>query len=221
MKKLLCLLVVLLLCTPVAAAEIPDPETTGSIVFTLDFDGQPLDGGSLEIYRVAALISGDHDSHFEPVEELADSAPTLGDLTDPTLAETFARLLEQQQVQYLSAPIKNGRAVFENLLPGVYLVIQREENATADFSALQSFLVSLPQWREDRYVYDLVLEPKVALETKPTEPTEPSEPTEPTKPNLPQTGQLVWPIPLLCVSGFGLFVLGFYLCFGKKRDHET
>lgn len=221
MKKLLCMLIVLLLCIPAAAAEIPDPDAPCSIVFTLDFDGEPLDGGSLEIYRVAVLVSGDHGPHFEPVEELGESAPALGDLTDPTLAETYAQLLEQLQVQYLSAPIENGRAVFENLLPGVYLVIQQEENATEGFSALHAFLVSLPQWREDHYVYDLILEPKVALEPKPTEPTEPSDPTQPTDPKLPQTGQLHRPIPLLAVSGFGLFVLGFYLCFGKKQDYET
>lgn len=221
MKKLLCLLIVLLLCLPAAATEILDPEAPGSLTFLVDYDGQPLNGGSLEIYQVAKVVIGDHNPHFEPVEALAQSAPDLRDLTAPELAATFAALPELEELESLSGEIVNGEAKFENLLPGVYLVIQREENATEGYSPLQPFLVSLPQWQEDHYVYDLTLEPKVALEPEPTEPSEPSEPTEPTEPDLPQTGQLNWPIPLLCVSGFGLFVLGFYLCFGKRNSHET
>lgn len=221
MKKLLCLLIVLLLCIPAAATEILNPERPGSLNFTVEYDGQPLEGGALELYRVARVVLGDHYPHFEPVEALMESAPDLGDLSDPELAEVFAALPELEELEPVFGAIENGEVKFENLLPGVYLVIQREENATEGFSALRPFLVSLPQWREDGYVYDLTLVPKVALETQPTEPSEPSEPTEPTEPDLPQTGQLNWPIPLLCVTGFGLFVLGIYLCFGKRNGHET
>ena len=49
--------------------------------------------------------------------------------------------------------------------------------------------------------------------------TEPP-PTEPGEPDLPQTGQLNWPIPLMAVAGLGFFVVGWTLCFGKKREHN-
>ena len=223
MKKLLSLLIVLLLCIPVAATEILDPNAIGSITFTMDYDGQPLDGGALEIYRVAVLRLDDQGPEFIPVEGLESIDPDWGDLTED-LALQLAELVSKLELEATAAPVEKGRAKFEDLLPGVYLVTQREENATEGYSSLQPFLVSLPQWREDRYVYHLTLEPKVALEPKPTEPTEPTEPTDPTdptEPELPQTGQLNWPVPLLCVSGLGLFVLGFYLCFGKRNCHET
>ena len=223
LKKLLCLLIMLLLCIPAAATEIPDTEQTGSITFLIDYDGQPLDGGSLEMYRVAALVLEEEAPCYVIVEELAELAPDLGDLSDPSLAETFAQLLEQVELEARSAAIDNGEAHFPDLQPGVYLVIQRPENATEGYSALYPFLVSLPQWREDHYAYDLTLEPKVAPEpepTEPSEPTEPTEPTDPTEPTIPQTGQTNQPIPPLAVSGFGLFVLGFYLCFGKRANHE-
>lgn len=35
---------------------------------------------------------------------------------------------------------------------------------------------------------------------------------------LPQTGQLTWPIPLLTVIGMVLFSLGWWLCFGNRKD---
>lgn len=38
------------------------------------------------------------------------------------------------------------------------------------------------------------------------------------KPKLPQTGQMNWPIPVMTVSGLALFLLGWFLCFGRKRD---
>ena len=219
-KKLLCLLALLLLLIPAAAAaEILDPETPGSLTFTLDFDGQPLEGGSLEIYRVAAVVIGNHDPHFELLEPFRETGPDLSDLNNPELPAIFAQLAAQGELEPITVQITKGRAEFSDLLPGLYLVTQRE--ATPGFEGLRPFLVSLPQWNGEKYVYDLTLEPKVALEQAPPEPSDPTEPTVPPDPNLPQTGQLNWPIPLLAVAGFGLFVLGFYLCFGKKHGHET
>lgn len=220
MKKLLCLMAVLVLLVPVAAAtEILDPEAPGSITFTLDFDGQPLDGGSLAVYQVARVVISTHDPHFELLEIFRDNGPDIRDLHNPELPGRFAELVSQAELTPITAPIESGRALFSGLMPGLYLVTQQEQ--TPGFSPLQPFLVSVPQWDGDAYVYDLVLKPKVALEQAPTEPSEPTQPTEPPDPDLPQTGQLNWPIPLLSVAGFGLFVLGFYLCFGKKHGHET
>ena len=73
-------------------------------------------------------------------------------------------------------------------------------------------------------MYDLIAAPKVSLEIKPDKPdkpTEPDDPTEPDKPILPQTGQLHWPVPILAVSGVVLFAMGWYLCFGKREEHEN
>ena len=37
-------------------------------------------------------------------------------------------------------------------------------------------------------------------------------------PRLPQTGQLTWPIPVMVVAGLTLFALGWWLCFGSRKD---
>ena len=119
-----------------------------------------------------------------------------------------------------------GWVTFAPLDPGLYVVTQKQSQATEGFDAIQPFLISLPRWENGSYVYDLTAAPKVPLvpeETPPPPP--PSEPTTPPPddpPDIPQTGQLNWPVPVLAVSGMTLFILGWALCFGSGRKyHET
>jgi hypothetical protein len=67
------------------------------------------------------------------------------------------------------------------------------------------------------YQYHVTASIKSELEREP-EPTEPEPTDPPDPPGLPQTGQLNWPIPLMVVAGLALFVVGWVLCFGKKRE---
>ncbi|MBR5473934.1 MAG: Cna B-type domain-containing protein [Lachnospiraceae bacterium] len=43
---------------------------------------------------------------------------------------------------------------------------------------------------------------------------------KPNVPNIPQTGQLNWPIPGMTVAGLALFAIGWFLCFGRKREQN-
>jgi LPXTG-motif cell wall-anchored protein len=112
--------------------------------------------------------------------------------------------------------VKNGKAVFNDLPTGLYLIIQEE--AAEGFNPLGAFLVSVPYLENGEYRYHVTAAIKSELEREPeTEPTTPP-PTVPDDPKLPQTGQLNWPIPLMAVAGLGLFIAGSMLCFGKKRE---
>ncbi len=51
-------------------------------------------------------------------------------------------------------------------------------------------------------------------------PTPVPTPTPTPAPVLPQTGQLNWPIPLLAVAGLGIFIAGWILRFGKKKEED-
>ncbi len=121
-----------------------------------------------------------------------------------------------------------GWVKFAPLEPGLYVVTQRRSQQSAGFDAIQPFLISLPRWENEGYVYDLNATPKVPLvpgETLPCPPTKPTEPTTPPPtdpPGLPQTGQLNWPVPVLAVLGMTLFVLGWALRISSGRNrHET
>lgn len=51
-------------------------------------------------------------------------------------------------------------------------------------------------------------------------PTPVVTPTPTPAPTLPQTGQLNWPIPLLAVAGLAVFVAGWILRFGQKKEKD-
>ena len=61
-------------------------------------------------------------------------------------------------------------------------------------------------------------EPSEPSTTTPTSPTSPTRPGTTVPPKIPQTGQLNWPIPLLCVAGAVLILIGLILM--RKKHHE-
>ena len=221
-KKFIALLALLVLalglCGQVWAVELPDPDRPSSITFVMEFDGMPLEGGSLTLYRVGVIApAGDR---FILVEALAQDGPSLEDLQDPELAKVLSDLAVSHGLAPITAPVSGGKAAFSQLEPGLYLVSQGPGEDIPGYAAIDCFLISLPQYLDGAYTYDLTAAPKVPLVAAPTEPTEPTTPTEPDEtPDLPQTGQLNWPVPLMAVLGLALFGLGWGMFFGAKRRH--
>lgn len=223
---LLALAVFLGMSARVCAAELPDVDRLGSLVIRMEYDGEPLDTGALALYRVGEIRIHDGNADFVLVDALS-GGPSLEKLDDPALAAHLAELAVQRELTPIRGEIEGGKAEFAGLEPGLYVVTQRSRDASDGFDAIQPFLLSLPQWMEGTYVYDLTASPKVPLETEPTEPTRPTDPTEPTEPEpedpeLPKTGQLNWPVPILTILGLSFFTAGWILCFHRRRDsHEA
>ncbi len=216
-KKLIILLLLPVLifglCTGVCAVQKPDSDKSCSITFLVDFDGTPLEGGKLTLYRVGQ-ISGDGDT-FVPLDSLQNDCENFNDLEDPSLAKTLNELAVTHGLKPLTASISNGKAIFSNLETGIYVVCQRAGEETEGYAAINPFLVSLPQWQNNTYVYDLTAAPKVSIVPSGTEPSQTTQPDDTS--DLPQTGQLNWPIPLMAVLGLTIFSIGWSLFFGIKR----
>ena len=110
--------------------------------------------------------------------------------------------------------VANGTCKFENLTPGLYLV--RQGNASDGGVKINPFLVSIPGKDGS---YDVVGAPKkgVVVPVTPTPPSKttptptPGNPPSTSKKVLPQTGQLWWPVPVLCAAGLALVIGGFML----------
>ena len=223
MKKLtICfLLIALLLGLTITsyAHEIPDPERQASLILELEYNGEPLNSGRLILYRVGDIAKDGGDYSFALVSALADSGVSLENLEDTALPQTLADLAVLHELEALTVPIEDGKAVFPQLVPGLFVVTQQETDACDGFEAIHPFLISLPYWDGARYVYDMTAKPKVSLEqVPPTEPPE-TEPTVPPEPSLPQTGQMNWPVPVMAVGGLAFIVLGGFLCFRKKESN--
>lgn len=220
-KRILSMLAVLLLLGSVAltafASEIPDLTKNGSITFTMDWENKPLNSGSLSIYRVGIIAADKSLYHFELIDALKDSKLSLEKVDDPNLAKDLAILALKKNLTEIKTHIKNGKAVFSNVAPGLYVVMQNAEDASNGFAPINPFLISIPRYENGVYELDVTADPKVPFESIPTDPTKP-KPTKPTGPTLPQTGQLNWPVPLLAVSGVALFAVGWILFSGRKKD---
>lgn len=223
MKKKICFLLLVLVLlstftvTASASHSVPDLSKNGSLTFLMDLDGVPLDGGSLNLYKVGQIVEDDGDYSFQLIETLQGSNALLDSWEDPVLAEKLLTLAKVVQLPKLTTPIRKGKAVFTDLPVGLYVVWQDEADATRGFSPIQPFLISVPTFRNDEYVLDVIANPKVPLETTPPEPTTP--PSFPDK-YLPQTGQLKWPIPVMALSGIVLFTVGLILYAGRKRTEN-
>ena len=224
-KKVVSLLLILALlgsvCAAVSADQMPDHSRTGSISVSMAYLGEPVPGGNLMLYKVADVSH--EDAVFVYTEAFSGCEMSLEDIQDPMLAlelEAIAR--EQELVGTTKNMDENGRAKFENLTIGLYLLVQTEP--APGYNKVNPFLVSLPGQREGAYIYDVDASPKVALEPEETEPTETTEPTVPTTkpPSLPQTGQLSWPVPVLAIGGLILLCVGWLLRESERRKkHES
>ena len=201
-------------CCGAALAAGPDLEQIGSITFRLEWEGEKLTGGTLTVYRVGVFEQTESGYRFALLPELAEEAGSLEYVASPETAQALAKAVAELSLVGVTAEIAEGTAVFENLVPGLFLVVQQE--ACAGFAAMAPFLISLPVDQGDGYLYDLTVAPKVALEPETTEPPPATEPPPDRPPDIPQTGQLNWPVPVLAIWGSLSLVFGLVLCFRRK-----
>ena len=218
MKKILLFLLTfsVLLSFPMIAQahDVPQDREDCSIEVIVRYEGENLDDGTLTLVRIAHVEEEDGNFYF--VQEITGER-----LEDVSSAEARAAIIDfynenktRHDFDTKIEKVEEGRALFTDLPIGLYLIVQ--ETAAYGYSHLEPFLISVPYMVDGQYQYNVTAAAKSSLEKEP-EPTDPP-PTVPEDPNLPQTGQLNWPIPLMAVVGFGLFVVGWILMFGKKRE---
>jgi len=225
-KRILSLIWVLALLSiivlSVSAQEVPDFEKRGSISLTMTYQGQPIAGGSLTLYRVADVVSDDGDYFFAYTADFAECPIPVTELDSTELPAALETIAGEKNLTGVTQELDaKGQTVFSDLEIGLYLLVQ--DTPAPGYQKIQPFLVSVPYYDGETYIYDVDTVPKniPEPETEPTEPTtEPSEPTEPTEPELPQTGQTNWPIPVMAVMGMLLITAGFCLRTHEKKKHD-
>lgn len=225
MRKRVCslmLLLVLLSVIPMTASahDVPDFDRLGTISFAMKYNGSPVPGGSLTLFRVADVVSDNGDMIFDYTADFDSCSIPVTELDSAALPSELAEIAEDVKLtgttQNLNA---QGKTKFEKLQIGLYLVVQKEP--APGYTAIKPFLVSLPQMEKGRYVYDVDTAPKNIPEPEiaPTETTAPTEPPK-TDDKLPQTGQTNWPVPVMAAAGMLLLAAGICLRYTEKRKQD-
>lgn len=211
------------------AHEVPDSSKTGSIAVTMLYEGKPVAGGTLTLYRVGEISEDDGNYSFVLTGDFTESGASLEDISSTTLASDLAAYVSDNSLAGTKVAISsNGTVTIPGLELGLYLVVQTQ--ASRGYKAVSPFLVSVPMLEDGSYLYDVDATPKLEALTK-TPPRTPSSETPSTEnPStpvttttvstaiLPQTGQLNWPVPALAVSGLCLFLAGWALRLGKRES---
>ena len=157
-STILAVWVLLIVAMPVFAQNV-DLGRSGAISVTLlDQDGEtPITGAELSLYYVAtvSLNSENHLSYsfteaFKDCGCLLDD-PALSGKLDAFVANDFAA------AQKLTTD-DSGKVSFEDLPLGLYFV--KQTNAVDGYAPCTSFLVTVPNYTEEGYVYDVNASPK-------------------------------------------------------------
>ena len=159
MRKLALMMLLWILCS--AAGEVLAEGRKGSLTVVL-----PGAGGELKLCAAASV----------PPE-----------LQTPEYAGVLAAELSDE-VGILKMVGEDGRAVFPDLSPGVYLVLQTE--TAGGYEKIRPFFVTVPMAQDDGWAYDISAYPKAG-----------KIPEDDTNPD---TGKAVPPVRLLCLSVLGL-----------------
>ncbi len=111
----------------------------------------------------------------------------------------------------------NGKAFFENLDLGIYLVVVSN---TEEYS-VDTFLIEVPLSENGVFTNEVSATPKIGSLTVPQKPNNPDNNNDSNNSNnggkIPQTGQLKWPVPVMLISGITLIVLGYADYCNKKK----
>ena len=183
--------------------------------------------GDLSLYTVATVkeengysfdISGGQFASSEVVAGIPDMDSKTLEEKNADIAKALAVNIEG--VEAKTAAVADGACKFENLTPGLYLVLQSKPSDGG--VKINPFLVSIPG-KNGSYNIDATPKTEIVVPTTPTPPGKgtptptpgkpgtPGTPSSGSKTVLPQTGQLWWPLPLLCGAGLALVILGFAL----------
>lgn len=177
-KSRLILLVGALLfwLTPIPLyAESVDLNQEGSLIIKVHTSaGEAVPGGDLKIYKVADIQSDDEGDSFVLTEAFKDSS---ADLSNPENRQTIAYLASYATSRNLESykridPVPDdGLVDFENIPLGLYLVVQ--DQAAPGYEAMPPFLISVPNWDGEKYVYNVSAYPKSDPDKLPETPDNP------------------------------------------------
>ena len=167
----LFLSLLLLMCistTAFAASTTIDFNNSGTITINLKDKVTLLENpesGSFSLFHVADIVSKSHNISYEYVPDFKNFGTELINLSSKNLGKELATYTVRAEIQPTAIePVdSNGRVVFSDIEPGVYLITQKE--SITGYYPVDPFVVSLPITNDigDKWIYDVEATPKLEL----------------------------------------------------------
>ena len=175
-----------------SSADNPDENRQGTLTVTLFYEEEKIavEGAGLEFIEVANLKFSEGQVSYSLLPDFAESSLKLEGMkaSEALLAAKKLQALCQQKGKtgFSARTDENGKALFENLKPGMYLIWQSSSEKTAKrFEKIDPYLVSVPQGEKisGKMVWDYEVKtlPKVELVLKNTPESEPPRQNQPLK----------------------------------------
>ena len=168
MTRLLMLTLCLLLCVSPAANAFEMVDLTHPVSLTLFANDEdiPLAGVGFELYMVAEM---NEYAQFELLPAYEGFSGDINRLDDAAswimAAEELVMLVQGHDPDAAATSGENGLAVFEGLVPGLYLVTGKPVEILPWTYTFTNFLVSVPTRDfEDEWVYDVFSDVKLEKE---------------------------------------------------------
>ncbi len=166
-KCLLTLVLAFTLCvftfSPTASAIL---NKNGSITLNV-FDSvteKAIESVSFRLYFVASAHESDNDIAYKYIKPYDESNIDLSKFEDSYLPIHLTHFAFTRNLDFtIKVSDKNGRVVFDNLVPGVYLVVPMRDNP--NYYVPSPFVVNIPLYNNENnsWIYDINATPKMQL----------------------------------------------------------
>lgn len=225
MKKMMNKIFAVFMCFVLALSiMLPVTAVASSITVILENDGKAVTDVAFKIYYVAEITDSSDYSLIGDFKNSGVDFNAYNQDNNSDYADKLKAYAEKNNIKSVSEKVTdaNGKAVFENLNNGVYLIVGK------DFKngKVTPFVAQLPSLDENgKLTYNITAKPKSEI-INPEDKTEKTTEIITTKydednnngEKLPQTGQLWWPVcPLIAV---GLLFIIFGVAYRRREENE-
>lgn len=133
-----------------------------SMLMQADIGGEmtAVPGGRLSLYRIADIEKENSNLRYAWCPEFVGVDADFDHLNQPETNSNIEAWIKEHGIEGSTEAIDhNGRAMFQNLRPGLFFVIQTE--AAENYYPINSFAVSIPQSEEGEWNYHVDASPKM------------------------------------------------------------
>ena len=165
MKKFLLLCFSLLILSPVYASnDIVDLSKKGSLSITLVNEeyNEKVVGAEIEVIKVGTVGINNNNLAYSLIPELSNCNISLSNILDESLKGKIVNCVNSNNYNgSVGTTDESGKVGYNDLDLGLYLI--KQNNILEGYSAIDSYLITIPTLNDNLWVYDIDSVPKTEI----------------------------------------------------------